>query len=70
MTPTNKFEPKHLRIEGTRHTRKSNENSLKKTRKSQELLEGNQRNHECFHTLGGQILYKTVKKIYAYEQGK
>jgi hypothetical protein len=64
--PTNKSEPKHLRIEGTRHAQKSNENSSKKTRKSHELQEGNQHNHESFHTLGGQILYKTVKKIHAY----
>jgi hypothetical protein len=66
MTPTNKSEPKHLRIEGTKRARKSNENSSKKTRKSHEVQEGNQRNHERFHTLRGQILYKTVKKIYAY----
>jgi hypothetical protein len=39
---------------------------LQWTRKSQELQEGNQHNHESFHTLGGQILYKAVKKIYAY----
>jgi hypothetical protein len=32
MIPTNKSEPKHLRIEGTRCARKSNENSSKKTR--------------------------------------
>jgi hypothetical protein len=62
MIPTNKSKPKHLIIEGTRRTRKSNENSSKKTRKSRELQEGNQRNHEYFHTLGGQILYKMVKK--------
>jgi hypothetical protein len=66
MVPTNKSEPKHLRIEGTRCAQKSYKNSLKKTWKSHELQEGNQRNHECFHTLGGQILYKMVKKIYAY----
>jgi hypothetical protein len=66
MTPTNKSEPKHLRIEGTKRARKSNENSSKKTRKSHEIQEGNQHNHESFHTLRGQILYKTVKKIYAY----
>jgi hypothetical protein len=29
MIPTNKSEPKHLRIEGTRHARKSNENCSK-----------------------------------------
>jgi hypothetical protein len=66
MIPTNKSEPKQLRIEGTRRARKSNENSSKKTRKSHELQKGNQRNHERFNTLGGQILYKPVKKIYAY----
>jgi hypothetical protein len=31
-----------------------------------ELQEGNQQNYGSFHTLGGQILYKAVKKIYAY----
>jgi hypothetical protein len=31
MIPTNKSEPKHLRIEGTRRAQKSNENSSKKT---------------------------------------
>jgi hypothetical protein len=66
MIPTNKSEPKQLRIEGTRRARKSNENSSKKTRKSHELQKGNKRNHERFNTLGGQILYKLVKKIYAY----
>jgi hypothetical protein len=66
MISTNKSKPKHLRIEGTRRAQKSNENSSKKTRKSHELQEGNQRNHECVHTLEGQILYKMVKKIYAY----
>jgi hypothetical protein len=30
MIPTNKSEPRHLRIEGTRHAQKSNENSLKR----------------------------------------
>ena len=70
MIPTNKSEPKHLKIEGTSRARKSNENSKKKTRKSHKLQEGNRRNHESFHTLGGQILYKTVKKIYAYGAGK
>jgi hypothetical protein len=55
MIPTNKTEPKHLGMKETSYARKSHE-----------LLEGNQRNHESFHTLGGQILYKTMKKIYAY----
>jgi hypothetical protein len=58
MIPTKKFEPKHLRIEGTSRTRKTNENSSKKTQKSNELQTGNQRNHESFHSLGGQIIYK------------
>jgi hypothetical protein len=30
MIPTNKSEPKHLRIEGTSHAPKTNENSSKK----------------------------------------
>jgi hypothetical protein len=63
MIPTNKSKPKHLRIEGTSHARKSNENSSKKTRKTHELQEGDRRNHESLHTLGGQILYKLVNKI-------
>jgi hypothetical protein len=63
MIPTNKSEPKHLRIEGTSHARKTNENSLKKTRKSNELQTGNQHNHEGFHSLGGQILYKRRKNL-------
>jgi hypothetical protein len=33
MIPTNKFEPKHLRIEGTSRARKTDENSLKKHEK-------------------------------------
>jgi hypothetical protein len=63
MIPTNKSEPKHLIIEGTSRARKSNENSSKKTRKSHELQEGDRRNHESFHTLGGQILYRRVKNL-------
>jgi hypothetical protein len=63
MIPTNKFEPKHLRIKGRRHARKTNENSSKKTRKSNELQTGNQRNHESFHSLRGQILYKWRKNL-------
>jgi hypothetical protein len=58
MIPTNKTEPKHLRIEETSRARKTDENSSKKTRKSNELQVENQRNHESFHLLGGQILYK------------
>jgi hypothetical protein len=63
MMPTNKSKPKHLRIEGTSRARKSNENSSKKTQKSHELQEGNRRNHESFHSLGGQILYKWMKNL-------
>jgi hypothetical protein len=63
MIPTNKFEPKHLRIEGTSRAQKSNKNSSIKTQKSQELQEGNLRNHESFHSLGGQILYKRMKNL-------
>jgi hypothetical protein len=63
MIPTNKSEPRHLIIEGTRHAQKSNENNSKKTRKSHESQEGDRRNHESFHTLRGQILYKPMKKI-------
>jgi hypothetical protein len=37
MIPTNKSEPKHLRIEETSRGQKTNENSSKKTRKSNEL---------------------------------
>jgi hypothetical protein len=63
MIPTKKFEPKHLRIRGTIRTRKTDENSSKKTRKSNELQTGNRRNHESFHSLGGQILYKQRKNL-------
>jgi hypothetical protein len=63
MIPTNKFEPKHLRIKGTSRARKTDENSLKKTRKSNELQTGNRRNHESFHSLGGQILDKWRKNL-------
>jgi hypothetical protein len=63
MIPTNKSEPKHLKIKGTSHTRKSDENSSKKTQKSNELQEGKRRNHESFHSLGGQILYKRRKNL-------
>jgi hypothetical protein len=40
MIPTKKSEPKHLRIDGTSHTRKNDENSSKETRKSNELQTG------------------------------
>jgi hypothetical protein len=63
MIPTNKSEPKHHIIEGIIHARKTDENSSKKTRKSNELQTGNRRNHESFHSLGGQILYKRRKNL-------
>jgi hypothetical protein len=63
MIPTNKFKPKHLIIKGTSRARKTDENSLKKTRKSNELQTGNRHNHESFHSLGGQILYKRWKNL-------
>jgi hypothetical protein len=63
MIPTNKFEPKHLRIEGTSRARKTDENSSKKTRKSNELQTGNRHNHESFHSLGGQIPCKRRKNL-------
>jgi ribosomal protein L27 len=63
MILTNKSEAKHLRIEGTSRARKTEENSSKRTRKSNELQLGNQRNHESFHSLGGQILYKRRKNL-------
>jgi hypothetical protein len=63
MIPTNKFEPKHLKIKGTSRARKTDENSSKRTRKSNELQTGNRRNHESFHSLGGQILYKLRKNL-------
>jgi hypothetical protein len=65
MIPTRKSEPKHLGIEGTCRARKFNENSPKKT-KITRATRSKSSNHKCFHTLGGQILYKTVKKIYTY----
>jgi hypothetical protein len=61
--PTNKSEPKHLKIKGISRAPKTNENSSKKSRKSNELQTGNQRNHESFHALGGQILYKRRKNL-------
>jgi hypothetical protein len=63
MIPTNKSEAKHLRIEGICRSRKTDENSLKKTRKSNELQTGNRHNHESFHSLEGQILYKQRKNL-------
>jgi hypothetical protein len=58
MIPNNKFELKHLRIKRTSRAQKIDKNSSKKTRKSNELQTGNRRNHESFHSLGGQIFYK------------
>jgi hypothetical protein len=63
MIPTNKSEPKHLRTKGTSRAQKTDENSSKETRKSNELQAENQRNHESFHSLGGQILYKRRKNL-------
>jgi hypothetical protein len=63
MIHTNKFEPKHLRIKGTSRARETDENSTKKTRKSNEIQTGNRRNHESFHSLEGQILYKRRKNL-------
>jgi hypothetical protein len=63
MIPTNKSEPKHLRIEGTSRAQNPDENSSKKTRKSNELQPRNRRNHESFHSLGGQILYKQRRNL-------
>jgi hypothetical protein len=63
MILTNKSEPKHLRIEGTSSVRKTNENSSKKTWKSNELRAENLRNHESFHSLGGHILYERRKNL-------
>jgi hypothetical protein len=40
MISTNKFEPKHLKIEGTRRARKTDENSSKKTQKPNKLQTG------------------------------
>jgi hypothetical protein len=63
MIPTNKSEPKHLRIEGISRARKTDENSSKNTQKFKELQTGNRRNHESFHSLGGQIVYKRRKNL-------
>jgi ribosomal protein L44E len=61
MIPTNKSEPKHLRIKGKSCAQKTDKNSLKKARKSNELQTGNRRNHESFNSLGGQIIYNQRK---------
>jgi hypothetical protein len=63
MIPTNKSEPNRFRIEGASRARKTDENSSKKTRKSNKLQAENQRNHESFHSLGSQILYKRRKNL-------
>jgi hypothetical protein len=69
MIPNNKSEPKHLRIEGTSRTRKTDENSSKNKQKSNKLQAGNRCNLESFHSLGGQILYKAEEKSNPMEQG-
>jgi hypothetical protein len=61
MIATNKSEDKNNQIDGTSRARKTDENSSKKTRQSNKLKGGNRRNHESFHSLGGQILYKRRK---------
>jgi hypothetical protein len=63
MIPTNESGPKHLRIKGTIFARKTDENSSKKSRKSNELQTRNRRNHETFHSLKGQILHKRRKNL-------
>jgi hypothetical protein len=63
MIPTNKSESKHLKIKGISSARKTDKNSSEKTRKSNELQTGNRRNHESFHSLGGQIFYKRKKNL-------
>jgi hypothetical protein len=63
MIPTNKFEPKYLRIKGASGARETDGISSKKTRKSNELQTSNRHNHESFHSLGGQILYKRRKNL-------
>jgi hypothetical protein len=40
MIPTNKFKPKHLRIEGTSHTRKIDKNSSKRHEKTTSYKRG------------------------------
>jgi hypothetical protein len=63
MVPTNNLSPSTSESKGTSHARKTDENSSKKTQKSNELKTGNRRNHEIFHSLGGQILYKQRKNL-------
>jgi hypothetical protein len=63
MIPTNKFEPKHLGIKETSRTRKTDENSSEKARRTNKLQVGNRRNQESFHSHGGQILYKPRKNL-------
>jgi hypothetical protein len=63
MIPTNKFETKYLKIKETSCAKKTDENSSKKTQKSNELQTGNRRNHESFHSLGGQNLYQLRKNL-------
>jgi hypothetical protein len=60
--PKKKSKHKLLRIKGT-IAHQNPTKYPKKTRKSLETREGNQRNHECFHTSRDQILCKIMKKI-------
>jgi hypothetical protein len=62
MIPTNKSQVKHLRIEGTSHAQKTNKNSSKKTRKSNELQPGNRRKPESFHSLRGEEKSNPIEK--------
>jgi hypothetical protein len=62
MIPTNKSEPKHLRIEETSRARKTDENSSKKTRRSNELqtridatIKASIHSEVIFFTNGGKI---------------
>jgi hypothetical protein len=60
MFPTNKSEPKHLRIEGTSHARKSTKIAPKRP---ETPTSHNPRIDASFHSLGGQILYKRRKNL-------
>jgi hypothetical protein len=63
MIPTKQFEAKHLRIKGTSRARKMTKIARKRHENQNELQTGNRRNHESFHSLGGQILYKLRKNL-------
>jgi hypothetical protein len=54
QTPQNRRNKPHM---------KTDENSSKNIRKSNELQTGNRRNHKSFHSFGGQILYKWRKNL-------